>query len=307
MKRRQECGWKALVGVAVICGALCGVAAAGEAASQAVAGAGGQDGAVAAALQAIEQKLKPIEDCSCVIRRTMFKPNGTPAILESGELCFKRPNLFFSKITTQQTPIGGLNGSVTYSIIDGKTLWMHTQNAPGSGQELANQGQTLAAKAKGKGAKNVRPMSPEAIKEHEAPKASSLDLGRLKQAGLDMTLMFCPDVAHPFGACDRASLAIERQDGEEWVFTARPSAEAMKLAAQAYSLRLTLGKQDGLLRKAEFLKENKIDRSDVISQVKINSGLKNELFMYVPPPGVVVKDGTADLLQGLAQEKAQPQ
>ncbi len=253
-----------------------------------------QDPALKKILQQIEEKLAGINEYSYVVQASNIVNNRE--IAHYDERCFRRPNLFFSKLTQTKHIFLDMIGSITYCVVDGKNLWRYVQNAPGSGQKMINRIDP-----------NHRlPLAEiqKLIKRHETPKIYKYNLKRLQQAGYS-----AEDIARsgtllkPFGQCYMATLKLDRQDASGWVFVAKPNIPMMGISL----LRLTINKKDGILRKVEFLgAQGKVLSTQSISNVRLNPDLSKTFFTFSPPAGIEIKDDTEDIIQSLRSQGIQP-
>ncbi len=250
-----------------------------------------QDPALKEVLQQIEGKLAAIKEYSYVEEVSSMVKMGEMAYRE--KRCFRRPNLFFSKLTQTKHILLDMIGSVTYSVVDGKNLWKYVQNAPGSGKLMVER-----IKAKGK----FPPAEIEKmIKRHETPKIYKYDLQRMRQAGYpaEDTMVRSGTILNPFRPCDMATLKLDRQDASVWVFVAKPNRPIMGTRF----LRLTINKNDGILRKVEFLDaKGKILSTRSISNVRLNTDLSKTFFTFSPPAGIEIKDSTEDIIRSLQRQ-----
>jgi hypothetical protein len=143
------------------------------------------------------------------------------------------------------------------------------------------------------------------IKRHETPKIYKYDLQRLRQAGYpaEDTMVRSGTLLNPFRPCDMATLKLDRQDASVWVFVAKPNRPMMGTRF----LILTINKNDGILRKVEFLDaKGKILSTQSISNVRLNPDLSKTFFTFSPPSGIEIKDDTEDIIQSLRRQGIQP-
>ncbi len=253
-----------------------------------------QDPALKEVLKQIEEKLAAIKEYSYVEEVSSMGKMGEMAYRE--ERCFRRPNLFFSKLNQTKHIILDMIGSVNYSVVDGKNLWRYVQNAPGSGKLMVER-----IKAKGK----FPPAEIEKmIKRHETPKIYKYNLKRLRQAGYSAEdIVRSGTLLKPFRQCYMATLKLERNDASEWVFVAKPNIPMVGTSL----LRLTINKNDGILRKVEFLDaQGKIFSTQSISNVRLNPDLSKTFFTFAPPAGIEIKENTEDMIQSLRSQGIQP-
>jgi outer membrane lipoprotein-sorting protein len=253
-----------------------------------------QDPALKQVLQQIEEKLAAIKEYSYVEEVSSIVKNGELAYRE--ERCFRRPNLFFSKLTQTKHISLDMIGSVTYSVVDGENLWKYVQNAPGSGEKMVER-----IKVRGK----LPPAEIEKmIKRHEAPQIYKYSLQRLRQAGYSAEdIVRSGTLLKPFRSCDMATLKLDRQDASVWVFVAKPNIPMMGTNL----LRLTVNKNDGILQKVEFLgADGNVLSTQLILNVRLQPDFPKTFFTFSPPPGIEINDDTETMIQSLQRQGIQP-
>jgi hypothetical protein len=119
------------------------------------------------------------------------------------------------------------------------------------------------------------------------------DLSRLQAAGYSVERVWptSRQILNPFHPCDMATLRLESQNNDAWVFTSKPIREMEQMHIAL--VRITLGKADGILRKSEYIETNpSLFTVCVLTDVRVNSALSDDSFHYTPPSGVEVKDLT---------------
>lgn len=253
-----------------------------------------QDPALKQVLQQIGEKLALIKEYSYVEEVSSVAMNGELAYRE--ERCFRRPNLFFGKLTQTNHVLQDMIGRLTYSVVDGKHLWRYVQNAPGSGPKMVER-----IKARGK----FPPAEIEKmIKRHETPKIYKYNLQRLEQAGYSAEdIIRSGALLKPFRECDMATLKLEKQDASLWVFTAKPN----KPMPDTYLIRLAINKNGGLLQKVEFMKaDGKVFSTQLFLNVRLEPSLSKTFFTFCPPPGIEIKDDTDDIIQSFRRQGIKP-
>jgi outer membrane lipoprotein-sorting protein len=237
----------------------------------------------------IDQKLSVIKSASCEIAKTNITERGN--LEDRLSFCFQKPDLYFSKSTNVKHPLLFLQNSTTYLVMDGKFLWQYIQNAPGSGKTVF-QG------------KNIPQEKAEAfIKQHETPKILRYDISRLRQAGNnEIEFIMATDLfINPFYLCDPLSLKLEREDETTWWFLGKSAWK--QLDPNLESVRLFIGKEDGVLQKQEFMdKDGKTFYTEEVSNVKINPEFPPNQFIFNPPQGIEVKDMTEAVLNPLKNQ-----
>jgi len=235
----------------------------------------------------IDRILSRINTYSCERTITSVMSKG---IMENKEVrCYKKTGFSYCKSTNTRHFIPLMKGNVSYHVIDGKTGWLYTKNAPGTGKLLLES-------MKGKMPKEKQEVM---IKNHEQPKIFKWDINRLLMAGMSaQDIVSYGILLNPFSRCDMAELKLESEDAQSWIFIAKPKSRNIT----TITTRIKINKQNGIAEQFEYRdKKGKNHTTEKFSNVKINPVFPENQFTFQPPPGIPVKDETTQLINSRKQ------
>lgn len=239
--------------------------------------AGPSDPGAAAALQDIAGRQGSVQAYTGTILVTgrMDLPLAVREFETRTSVKFKRPHLYAVVESRVKHPSPKLEGLVTTTVVDGQMWWELRQPAAGSGRRvLESMGRT--------------PSDADAafIARQETVSVRQRNLPVLQRAGLtdDVLAGELQSLMAPFALCDLATLKVESEDANQWVFTAR---RKTGIEDMPELLRLTVSKADGMLRalRADSA-DGKADLSLVAEEVQVNPELGDDVFRFAPPQGV---------------------
>ncbi len=236
------------------------------------------------ALQAKIKELK-IDKLTTVhkmkMRDTLTTDSSTAFVAE------RRPDLYYK----EEHIFGGpFEGSVRAVAVDGKTIWSMTVN----GQSYVNLMVMNMQKSK-------RPQA-EIDKWAAENKliVTRCDLQRIKEAGdSQVYLNALKYEICPLSIIDPASLKLEKESEQAWVFTA-----SMPKPIRGV-MTMTFNKSDGMpvrteARNGDFYTQITCDKYTI----NPNPPLKDSLFTYQPDPSQNVADMTERTIQSIKKESA---
>ncbi len=246
------------------------------------------DPALKTTLEEIDNKLKAVNEYYCVVNVTTLVEKGELSYVE--EQCFKKPNLFFSKLTQINHILQEMKGGVTFTVVDGTSVWKYIRNAPGSGEEMAKR-------FKGK---LPQDQIEKMIKRYETPKIYKYNVKRLNEAGFsEEDITQSKRLLKPFKFCDMKMVKLLQEDDTVWIFSAKSNKEMMGID----SVQIKINKINGILQEVAFFKAdgNKFS-TETISDVKLNPVMADSKFQFSPIPGVEVIDDTENIIQSLRRQ-----
>ncbi len=246
----------------------------------------------------IQRKLADVENYSCQAEFAQVMKIGKPgqeqriALADQAEVIFKRPNLGHRRSKTLNHLYSWFEGQVTDTYFDGTYWWQFQQPAADSGEKLAN-----ARKMEAGFERNLY------IEAHNEPKVYRYELQAFSDAGLNNQDRDRGDILlRPFAECDMASLRIDREDNDVYVFTAKPR-RVYPMRKEYTAIRMTIGKADGLIREAFYDSGEEHNRTVIITDVRLNPGFDDAVFRFTPPEGVEVNDKTEMMTQSLIKQR----
>jgi outer membrane lipoprotein-sorting protein len=224
------------------------------------------DPAARAAAEQIQQKLAKVQDYACTLDTTITftdPKNGTQNAIVSGRELFKQPVFGRREQTVSQRTTTG-------------SLESSTQIITTNGDMLWMQNPQKTGTNKGK------------------VEVSQIDLVRLRKAepesGKQISQAFRGRVMKPFQRLDATKITVLREDKDAWVFSDG-------------RMEVTVGKNDGALILSKTVIEGAYNTVEAVSDLKVNTGLTTAVFVYIPEPGVEVKDQTETMIQSFARAK----
>lgn len=242
-------------------------------------------------LKQVNEKLFSINDYYCVVNVSTLVKGGELAYTE--EQCFKCPNLFLGKMTQTNHILADVKGSITISVFDGQYLWKLVKNASGSGKELAKRFEGKLPPAE------LEKM----IKNHETPKIYKYNPIRLNQEGFSIDeLISSAKLLTPFQNCDIKTLKLLSQTESVWVFSAKPNESYMEIS----QVQLIIDKTNGIIQKIQYFRsDGSVVSTETISNVRLNIGMEDSKFKFIPPAGIEIIDDTENIIQSLNRQKKQ--
>jgi len=259
-----------------------------------------QDSRTREAVALIQEKLADVIDYSCQAEfagiMVMGKPGKqrTVEYFSRGEVKFKRPNLGHQNIETVKHPAASwMDGQVSETYYDGTYWWQHIQPAADSGEKLADLRKMPAGFDR-----NLY------VERQNMPRIYRYVLWPFVIAGIrDMDRDSADVMFTPFEHCDLETLTIDREDDDVWVFTAKP--RRVYPQRDAYkTVRVVVGKADGILRETFYDGGEKENRTVTISNVKLNPGFEDAVFQFTPPEGIeVTTDGTEKMVKSFLSQR----
>jgi hypothetical protein len=144
----------------------------------------------------------------------------------------------------------------------------------------------------------------EGIQRHEQPQLFRYDLQQFKEAGFsaEWEMGRAGLLLKPFKAleCNMDTLELAGDDGQCWAFTAKPKSENPTELGQ---IRMTFAKETGAIQEAVITKPDGSTLATLtFSDIKVNPGLADELFIYTPPPGLEAMDRTAEIIKAMTEK-----
>lgn len=246
----------------------------------------------------IQRKLAAVEAYTCQAHFAQVMTVGKPGeelrieLADRAEVSFERPNLGHRRSETLKHLYAWFEGQVIDTYFDGTYWWQFQQPAADSGEKLAN-----ARKMEAGFERNLY------IEDHNKPGVYRYELQAFSDAGLEHQDLDRGDILlRPFAECDMASLKIEREDDDIWVFTATPR-RVYPMRKEFTTILLTIGKADGTLREASYDGGDDQNRSVAISDVRINPEFDDAVFRFTPPEGIEIQDGTEMMVRSLLKQR----
>lgn len=242
----------------------------------------------------IQEMLADVQEYVCggeISLRTAGEVRGKEVrnhIVDQIEWNFRRPNLAVHRGTSVKTVLPAWEGKKTDTYYNAAYRWTIETYPPGAGEKLAD------AKKMPPGLKRIA-----FINSYRQPKATKFDLNKFRDAGLADYFRDSIDVLlNPFKHCEIETITIEREDDEVWVFVANPR-QGWDHPMKFISIRLTIGKSDGVVRETAYDGNEGNDWTFSISDVRLNPDLDDSVFEFTPPEGIDVEDGTDGMIEAL--------
>ena len=256
------------------------------------------DSSTQAAFGELQQKLAAIKEYSFVAHVAEDTPQTQTAY--TIQRSFRRPNLLYFKRTITAHDIPHFIDHTSTAVSDGREYWIFQQMAPGSGQKMM---QFAEASADGQLTDEQQQEIQAAADNFEMPQVSCVDLEQCAEAGFGAEAVLATageSLIQPFEVFDlkMETLKLEHDDERFWTFN------ALSPGPRAMQMRLIFHKGNGALSKIETHDgQGETKRIWLFSEVKINSGLDDSLFIFTPPSDDKVADATAILIESLLNPK----
>ena len=249
-----------------------------------------QDDFAREAARIINEKLLLANEIKCTMEIGEYA-SGKFGGKREESLSARRTGEIFSKGVYVESANPTMKGMVSHTIIDGKTYWNHMQSAPGSGKALVESMRKLGMKQA-----DIQ----KAIKQHREPKVIKFDLTKLNDAGFPIAwaLNFTNPLT-PFVHCDVATLKIENEEADSWIFSAKPY-PAGPFQAATTDFIVGIYKDSGVLKYAEYGVAGGLIKQ-AVKDVTLapNPPLADSLFTFKVPDGLTALDQTDIMLQAL--------